>query len=262
MDNENNTQPAPGTPEYNAMMAGIAEKHDLESGTQPETPQREEWLPEGINSREELLAAYNKLQAEKAPPKTPEPSDEPADPGSPEMIATREQAAEYLKTKGLDISALESEYLETGTLSEEAYKKLSKAGFPRVFVNEYLSGMQAMAEQARADVMNLAGGEEAYGGMVEWAKNSLNEQEIAAYNRAMDSGDLETIKLAVVGLKARYRSATNEPGLVMGRTASPTSGTTYETDDEIVAAMSDPRYKKDPAYRRQVMQRVMNSRTL
>ena len=67
--------------------------------------------------------------------------------------------------------------------------------------------------------------------------NIFRSNEVVA-ERVMDSGDLETIKLAVAGLKARYRSATNEPGLVMGRTASPTSGTTYETDDEIVAAMN------------------------
>ena len=262
MADTENTQPALGTPEYNDMMAQVAEQHDKETGVQPEASEREDWLPEGVNSREELLEAFNKMKAEKTVPQKPEQPDEPADPDSLEVIATRDQAAQYLKTKGLDISALETEYMQTGTLGEDAYRKLAKAGFPRVYVNEYLSGMRAMAEQSRNDVMNMVGGEEAYLNMVEWAKTSLGEQEIVAYNRVMKSGDLEMIKLAAAGLKARYSSAVNEPGLVMGRTASPTSGAAFETDDEIVAAMRDPRYKNDPAYRRQTMQRVMNSKTL
>lgn len=262
MNNNANDKPVLGTPEYNAHMEKIITEHDKQAGIQPTEPEREEWLPEGFNSREELLADYEKLKAERAAEQHRQEPEEPSDEGAPEVLATREQAVAYLKTKGLDVPELEREYLDTGKLSDDAYKKLAKAGFPRAFVDDYLQGLRAVQEQARSEVMTLVGGEDSYKELVSWAAKTLTQQEIDAYNRVMSSGDLDAIKMTVSGLAMRHKGAVSDPQLIMGKTASPVSGAAYETDDEIVAAMRDPRYKNDPAYRRQVQRRVMNSKTL
>jgi hypothetical protein len=80
----------------------------------------------------------------------------------------------------------------------------------------------------------------------------------------MDGGDMNTIKMAVQGLQARYAqtNGTQQTGrLIQGDTNGP-SGGAFRSVAEIVQAMKDPRYAKDPAYRRDVEQRVALSNAL
>ena len=70
------------------------------------------------------------------------------------------------------------------------------------------------------------------------------------------NGDLETVKLTVAGLHARYANAVgNEPNLISGKAASYSSDK-FESTAQLEEAMNDPRYKKDPAFRAKVEDRL------
>jgi hypothetical protein len=67
----------------------------------------------------------------------------------------------------------------------------------------------------------------------------------------MVGGNLEQAKMAVKGLQARFSSSEgNEPALLTG-SAGPSDGV-FRSTSELVEAMSNPKYKTDPAYRADV----------
>ena len=115
-------------------------------------------------------------------------------------------AEKELSGKGLDISEFEQEFDATGGLSEESYAKLEQAGLGKAVVDSYIAGRTALLEGFISDVKGLAGGEDGYRAITEWAdKGGLTDAEKESYNRVMNSGDKALIKLAVSGLVAKYR---------------------------------------------------------
>ena len=104
-------------------------------------------------------------------------------------------------------------------------------------------------------IQNAVGGEQAYQNMVGWAQENFTEGEIAAYDNALESGNLSTINLALQALYYRYSDANGTEGeMIQGKAASPTEG--FRSQAEVVRAMSDPRYDNDPAYRQDVYQKL------
>ena len=107
-------------------------------------------------------------------------------------------------------------------------------------------------------IKNTYGGEEAFTAMQYWARDNLTDAEKAAYSKGIN-GDLETVKLTVAGLHARYaNSVGNEPNLISGKAASYSSDK-FESTAQLEEAMNDPRYKKDPAFRAKVEDKLSRS---
>lgn len=198
------------------------------------------------------------------PEASPAADKETEEDGEGDNAASRDDAEKTLSGKGLDIAAFEREFDATGGLSEESYKKLEEAGLGKAVVDSYIAGRTALLEGFIKDVKGLAGGEDGYAAVTAWADaGGLTEAEKASYNRVMNSGDRELIKLAVSGLVAKYREAEGAmPELVTGK-ASPArreASDAFQSTEEVVAAMKDPRYGKDPAYTRAVERKVARSR--
>lgn len=169
--------------------------------------------------------------------------------------APKEDVAAALKDNGLDFTKFEREYIANGDLSESSYKELEKAGITKKHVEAYLRGNEALMQQTITEITDMAGGMEGYRSVVQWAADNLPEEEIAAYNEAMNSGNKPLIKMAVSGLVSRYRASEgSEPELVKGRAPAANSGAGagFASKEEMIAAMSDPRYGKDSAYTRVV----------
>ncbi len=90
---------------------------------------------------------------------------------------------------------------------------------------------------------------------------NLPEQEIDAFNDLVNA-DQSTMRMAVNGMYARFVQSQGAP-LLQGETGNmiPNSGA-FQSRAQVVEAMSDPRYKKDPAYRQQVYNRLQNSNVI
>ena len=227
------------------------------------TQSKPEGLPEKFNSVDELVKSYSEL--EKKLGEQSQPTEKSVDPVS--KAEAKEQpksdldiATKAVDSAGLNMETLSEEFAKDGKLADGSYKSLEKAGIPKEYVDRFIAGQQAIADQQSATVKNLVGGTEAYDSMSEWAGQNLTETEKQAYNTAVNSKDLEAVKLAVVGLKARYAQSTgSEPQLVEGK-ASPSGEQGFASWAQVTQAMSDPRYAKDPAYQAEVKNKLANSK--
>ena len=217
------------------------------------TQSKPEGLPEKFKSVEDLAKSYQELE-KKLGDSQPKETEVSKDTNSDLDIA--EKAVE---TAGLNMETLASEYAEKGELDEKSYEALEKAGIPKDYVNQFIEGQKAIADQQATSIKEMVGGADAYAEMSNWAAENMSEEEKTAYNTAVNSKDLETAKLAVVGLKAKFERANgNEPTLLEGKgTVSGEKG--YASWAEVTRAMGDERYSKDPAYQAMVQEKLANS---
>ena len=212
--------------------------------------ERPEWLPEKFESAADLAKAYSELESRMGSQESPESEEVTEDVDASDREALTMD----------DIRPFSEEFAEKGELGEESYQKLDELGFPRELVDNYIQGMAAYSQQQSTQMMAAVGGEESYNQMTDWASKNLSEAEINAYNSIMDSGDPSQIDIAVRGMHARFKANDTEPSLIQGDTVNVNNG--FNSTAEVTAAINDPRYRKDPAYRKEVQQKIQMSKVL
>lgn len=240
----------------------------LEAESTPETTPAipEKFIRDGKPDIEALAKAYAELEKKQSGKKddtnteeeAPAEEDDGAKPDTPaegDEAAARNEAAKA----GLDYDALSKEYAESGKLADSSYETLERAGIPRHLVDGYIRGQEAILTETKNSVFKEVGGEEVYDSMTTWAADNLKAEEIAAYDKAVNSGDMNQITLAVKGLKARYAAAEGmEPTVSIGGSAT-SDAPTFKSWAQVTKAMSDPRYGKDPAYMAEVEAKLNRS---
>ena len=221
-------------------------------------------LPEKFKSVEDLAKSYSELE-KKLGEQTPK--EETVDPVSatklkeeaPKQENSLEIAEDAVENAGLNFDTLAQEYAEKGQLGDESYKALEQSGIPKAYVDQFIAGQKAIGEQQTNTVKDMVGGNEAYTEMASWASKNMSDGEKKAYNAAVNSADMDTVKLAVDGLRAKYQAANGtEPNLVQGK-ATPVAEQGYSSWAEVTEAMADPRYAKDPAYQAAVKAKIAKS---
>lgn len=263
--------------------------------TAPEKPEAsaEAWRPEGFTGTQEDLAKswrdqraeITRLQQGKKKPAEPAPhnpgiaedSDDPAeldtmdqspDPASADEKPDGQDAAadKVLKTAGFDVSTFQAEYDTSGDVSPASREKIAK-GLEKVLgpdarqlVDDYVESKKVVHANDFNLYMDAAGGKDRYADMMAWAKESLTPEQKNAYNRAVNSRDRASALLAIEGLNAKYTSANGRAPRLVRPSGSASTGTKgFASSAEMTAAMRDPRYKTDPAYRAQVAERLAAS---
>lgn len=157
---------------------------------------------------------------------------------------------------------------QTGELSPETKDYLSKMN-PAEVAAEYLKYRQQVesnqqpaediSEAEVAELRGIAGGDEGYQEMIAWASENLSPEDIQRYDNVIASGNYDAISFAVQALQSKYSEAMGVEGqLFKGKPAANTRDV-FRSQAEVVAAMSDPRYDRDPAYRQDVFAKLERS---
>ena len=230
--------------------------------------QQEEQLYAGkYKNAQELEKAYIELQS-KLGKKGEETEVETETASAEEKPEDKPQMSEGATL----ITDASKEYYDNGNkLSDETLAKFSSLSSQEL-IKAYME-VQANPEfQAQAgppaeispsdinQIKNSAGGDQAYANIINWAKSNLPQEQISAFDNILDTGSVQAIKLAVSGLKAEYDNANGVEGrMVTGKTAPNNSGDIFRSQQELVAAMNDPRYDRDPAYRQDVIEKLDRS---
>ena len=77
----------------------------------------------------------------------------------------------------------------------------------------------------------------------------------------LDTGTIEQVKLAVSAIANRAGISGEKPQMLEGDTTS-SNPEIFESVAQVTSAMNDPRYEKDPAYRKSVEDKIARSSVL
>ena len=234
------------------------EQESLKVGEEMES-QQDQLLAGKYKTAEELEKAYGELQKKLGEQDSKEEA--------PEEEATQEDVNPTVSL----ITDASSEYADKGELSKETLEKFSEMSSTDL-VNAYVE-MQSNAPQAPVETVDLSdtevntiknsvGGEKAYSDIVTWAGQNLPKDSIEAFDGLVNTGNVKAIQLALSGLKAEYDNSNGYEGRMLTGKAAKTSGDTFRSQQELVSAMSDPRYDNDPAYRQDVIAKLDRSDNL
>ena len=242
---------------HEAEMVKVAD--ELEVRNNPDAEQRPDWLPEKFKSAEQMAEAYASLESKLG---SNEQTQETTEETTPEVTREAEasEVKEVLDKAGVDFNALQSEYNEQGEVSADSYAKLEEAGFSKDLVDSYIKGQESLNANYEKAVYETAGGQDAYGELIRWAGDNLQQGEIAAFDKAVSSGDVDMVKMAVSGLQTKYQAAEGtDPTLLSEGQSSNSTGGVFNSWAEVTAAMNDTRYESDVAYRQKISAKLGRS---
>ena len=181
-----------------------------------------------------------------------------------------EQIGTVLKNADVDPWAINKHFHENnGTITSEMNQSLIDAGFSQEAVNSYLQGVASsegyssqtadLSDSEISSIKNIVGTDKEYDNLINWAGDNLPQEQIDSFDSIINTGNVNSIKLAVTGLKAEYESANGYEGRMLSGKPPRKSSDVFRSQAELVRAMSDPRYDSDPAYRLDVMDKLERS---
>ncbi|WJZ48619.1 capsid assembly protein [Synechococcus phage DSL-LC07] len=215
--------------------------------------QEQQLLAGKYKSAEELERGYLELQKRLSGKEEPEEEVQ-------EEVQQDEQPED---NEEVDLYDTIMESYRTGEWDPEVVSKVEGMN-PVDVANMFLEkGGATQAPQATSSdieqIQESVGGTTEYQNMIQWAGQNLSEQEVAMYDAVMDRGDPLAMFFAAQALNARYQDAVGYDGEMLTGSAPRNAGDGFRSQAELVAAMSDPRYDKDPAYRADVADKLERS---
>jgi hypothetical protein len=119
-----------------------------------------------------------------------------------------------------------------------------------------------LSQEEEQTIMESIGGQENFQSVQKWAQDNLDQNELEAYNREVNSGDYYRARNALQSLYYAYQDSEGFEGQLMGGKLSANSSDVFRSSQEVMAAMSDPRYLQDPAYTQDVQDKLIRSEVL
>jgi hypothetical protein len=224
-----------------------------------------------FKSAEDLEKAYLELQ-KKLGSKESEPTDEESTEETTEESSeeteseTKPQVAErvqFLK------DASEEYFSNDNALKPETIQKLKEMPSEQL-IDAYLelqksnpmAKAQPLSDTDAQSIVTSVGGQDAYNDTLAWAADNLKPEEVAAYDNVVNSGNKDAIFFAVQALNNRFKDAVGFEGKRVSGNRAPRPEPGFRSQAELARAISDPRYRNDPAYRYDVEQKLANSNDL
>ena len=232
------------------------EKDSLQVGEKMEQAQ-EQLLAGKYKNAEELEKGYLELQQKLSNNKEEAPAAEAEE-------TTEETEAEQTVLDRIWEEATSREEFSP-ELTEEI-SKMSATDLANMYL-DYRQSQEAEPQQGGRDfsqdeitqLKGIVGGEKNYTNMIDWAQKSLNEQEVKMFDAVMEKGDPLAAFFAVRSLAYAYNDAIGYDGKMVQGKAPRQSNDQFRSQQEVVKAMADPRYEDDPAYRRDIMEKLERS---
>ena len=229
------------------------EQESLEIGEKM-VAEQEGLLAGKYKNAEDLEKAYIELQG-----KLGEPKEEKEEPTQELEIEKEQEETEEPDTSFLDRLWDEAQ----NEFTDETIQELSKMD-PNELARQYLkyrsdNEQPQITDNQVKQLKDVVGGEKEYEGMLSWAKNNLQKNEIDMYDRVMEKGDHTACYFAVQALKYRFDDASGIEGEMLTGKAPSNRGDQFKSNAQLIEAMNDPKYDNDPAYRREVMNKLERS---
>ena len=108
-------------------------------------------------------------------------------------------------------------------------------------------------------IQGLVGGQENYNNMMGWAAENVPDQEVNLFDAVMDRGDPLAAYFAVQSMALRYQDGVGKEGQMIKGKSPKAQGDVFNSQQELIAAQSDPRYATDEAYQEAILQKLERS---
>ena len=178
-----------------------------------------------------------------------------------------EKISEVFKDNEIDPFKMNEYFMENeGTLSEEMYETLGKAGLNKELVDSYLNGVRAevgikqteapvLSDTEVKDIQNIAGGKDGYEQLMTWASENMSDDDAKNFDEVIETANKAAVTFAVKALMGQYEDAIGrDSNLIQGKKSQPTE--TYRSMAEVVRDMGNPLYETDEAYRDDVRRKL------
>jgi hypothetical protein len=218
-------------------------------------------------SAEEIARAYAELEKmrNKQPNKEDPASEDPADDSAfvnPMLDEGRPEGSKDLPGEAF-VQFIE-EYDSNGGLSEASYAKLQELGYNKAFVDEKIEYINYKRDKEVETVLTPYGGREEFKKVSAWASANFSEQQLENINIQLASGNKQTQDAVLSSLFMGYKQSVTTatpPQDVTLHTNQPQSVRVegYATKSEYLKDAKDPRYDKDPGYRKQVEKKMLKT---
>jgi hypothetical protein len=196
---------------------------------------------------------------------------DPTNPDAPEFTEDEQNSLEVAEKLGQEENELLAGKYENAEELEQAYLELQrKLGSDEdedevedttldedevEYDEEVVAGIE-LIEDASQEYYNNEGNltEET----MDKFKSMSGENLVNAFMAILEQGNPTAIQIAVAGMKAEYDNAEGYEGrMLTGKAAQ--SRDSFRSQAEVVQAMSDPRYDRDPAYRQDLYDKLERS---
>ena len=241
-------------PEFNE-----AEQEALAIGEQAAADQQQ-MLAGKFKDAEALEQAYIELQKKLGE------QDGDINLGEDEEVRGEEDSSEEVSPAAELITNASQMYAETGELTPEVMEQfngMSSADLVSAYMemqgNLPTAPSPDLTDAEVNQIKNYAGGDEGYTQLMQWSGENLDQADVDAFDKLVDSGNARLIKLAVAGLKAEMEKSVGFEGEMATGRAPRQQADVFRSQSEVVQAMSDPRYDRDPAYRNDVFEKLGRS---
>ena len=240
---------------------------------------QEKMLAGKYKNPEDLEAAYLELQKKLGQSESTQETVEPdseyemyTDDGAVNYDTANELYGEQLgnlfKDNDIDPFKMNEYFAENGgTLSEDMYSQLGKAGLSKEVVDNYLAGVRnevgiestepVLSASEIKDLKNLAGGERGYDTLMDWAGNNLDQEAINDFDNVLATGNKTAIKFAITALMGKYEDSQGRDSKIV--TGKESSTENYRSMAEVVRDMNKPEYQSDEAFRDDVLRKLSAS---
>ena len=179
-----------------------------------------------------------------------------------------DQLGGLFKENNIDPFAMNKYFAENnGTLSDEMYNELNTAGLSKEIVDQYLEGARTktgigaqgpvLTAAEISEVKGLAGGEEGYQSLMDWAGQNLTKEDAKNYDDVLATANKTAIKFAVKALMGQYEDSQGRDSKIV--TGKESSTENYRSMAEVVRDMNKPEYQTDEAFRDDVLRKLSAS---
>ena len=154
-----------------------------------------------------------------------------------------------------------------GDFSESTRTQIKNAmNVDDAVVDTFIAGQRALRKEAYDSAATVVGDQGTLDSILSWASESLNDQERTDLNSMLAGPSYKT---ALLGLKARYdqdmanKPKNQEPSRIRSDNVADAQEAPviepFRSRQEMNAAMNDPRYRSDPAYRQETELRIIQT---
>lgn len=216
-----------------------------------------------FKSAEDLEKAYKELESKlgKKEEASPEDNDEtPAEESVDESVDNLSDTAQFIQEAS-------SEYFSNNNqLKPDTIQKLKELPSEQL-IDAYMElqkdatiQQQTLTDTDADQILSSIGGEDVYNEALGWAVDNLKPDEVAAFDNVINSGNKDAIFFAANALVQRYQNDVGFEGKrVSGKSIKSQSAKAFRSQAELARAISDPRYRNDPAYRLDIQDRLAAS---